>query len=42
MYAVMLRRTVFTDIVQGIIVGGVLAFITLLILGHTYVTTING
>ena len=36
------RRTIFSDVVQGIIVGGVLAFITFLIIAHTYVTKVNG
>ena len=31
-----------TDIVQGIIIGDVLAFITAQILMNAYVTTING
>ena len=34
----MFNRTIFTDVVQGIIIGGVLAFITLQILAHAYVT----
>ncbi len=38
----MLKRTIFTDIVQGIIVGGVLAFITFQILMNASVTTVNG
>ncbi len=36
------RRTLASDVVQGIIVGGVLAFITFQIIAHAYVTTING
>ncbi len=38
----MFRRTIVSDVVQGIIVGGVLAFITFQILARTYVTTVNG
>ena len=38
----MFNRTIFTDVVQGIIIGGVLAFITLQILAHAYVTKVNG
>jgi hypothetical protein len=38
----MFNRTIFTDILQGIILGGVLAFLTLQILANTYVTTVNG
>lgn len=36
------RRTIVNDVVQGIIIGGVLAFITFQILAHVYVTTVNG
>jgi hypothetical protein len=36
------RRNLVSDVVQGIIVGGVLAFITFQIIAHAYVTTING
>jgi hypothetical protein len=36
------RRTIVNDVVQGIIIGGVLAFITLQILAHAYVTKVNG
>src|SRR5271157_6020560 len=36
------RRSIVSDVVQGIIVGGVLAFITFLILAHAYVTKVNG
>ena len=42
MYAIMLRRTIVSDVVQGVIVGGVLAFITAQILMNAYVTTVNG
>jgi hypothetical protein len=38
----MFNRTIFTDVVQGIIIGGVLAFITFQILTNTYVTTAGG
>ena len=37
----MFNRTIFTDVVQGITIGGVLAFITFQILTNTYVTTVN-
>jgi len=36
------RRTVVSDVVQGIIAGGVLAFITFQIFTHAYVTKVNG
>jgi hypothetical protein len=36
------RRTIVSDVVQGIIVGSVLAFITFQIIAHAYVTKING
>jgi len=35
-------RNVFTDIVQGLIVGCVLAFITFQVVAHAYVTKSNG
>ena len=38
----MRKRTVLTDIVQGIIVGGVLAFITFQVIAHTYIVNVNG
>ncbi len=38
----MFRRTIVSDIVQGIIVGGVLAFITFQILTNADVTKVNG
>lgn len=38
----MLKRTIVTDVVQGIIIGGVLAFITFQILTHAYVKKVNG
>lgn len=36
------RRSIISDIVQGIIAGGVLAFITFQIIAHAYVTKVNG
>lgn len=36
------RRNIVSDVVQGIIVGGVLAFITFQFVAHAYVTKING
>ena len=36
------RRTIVDDVVQGIIIGGVLAFITFQIIAHAYVTKVNG
>jgi hypothetical protein len=42
MFASMFRRTIVSDIVQGIIIGGVLAFITAQIIMNAYVTTVNG
>ena len=35
------RRNIVSDVVQGIIVGGVLAFITFQIIAHCYVTHVN-
>ncbi len=35
-------RTIVTDVVQGILIGIGLAFITLLIIGKAYVTKVNG
>jgi len=35
-------RTITTDVVQGILAGAGLAFITLLIIGNAYVTKVNG
>jgi len=35
-------RNIVTDIVQGVISGGVLAFITFQIIAHAYVTKVNG
>jgi len=42
MFASMFRRTIVSDVVQGIIIGGVLAFITAQIIMNAYVTTVNG
>ena len=36
------RRTIVSDVVQGIITGGVLAFITFQVIAHSYVTKVNG
>ncbi|TFG66806.1 MAG: hypothetical protein E4H27_09670 [Anaerolineales bacterium] len=38
----MFRRTIVSDVVQGIIIGGVLAFITTQIIMNAYATTVNG
>jgi hypothetical protein len=38
----MFRRTIVSDVVQGIILGGVLAFITAQIIMTAYVTKVNG
>src|SRR5215469_14684504 len=38
----MRKRTIVSDIVQGIIVGGLLAFITFQIIAHAYVAKVNG
>src|SRR5512141_568667 len=35
-------RTITSDVIQGILVGVGLAFITLLIIGNAYVTKVNG
>lgn len=35
-------RTITSDVVQGILVGAGLAFVTLLIIGNAYVTKVNG
>jgi hypothetical protein len=40
--ALLLRRNVVIDVVQGIIVGGVLAFVTAFILMNAELTTANG
>ena len=36
------RRNVVSDVVQGVIIGGVLGFITFQIVAHTYITKVNG
>jgi hypothetical protein len=36
------RRNPVSDVVQGIIVGGMLAFITFQVIAHAYVTRVNG
>ena len=36
------RRTIVSDVVQGIIIGGVLGFITFWSLTNVYVTKVNG
>jgi len=36
------RRTIVDDVVQGLIIGGVLAFITFQIMARAYVTKVNG
>ncbi len=41
MFATMFRRTIVSDVVQGIIIGGVLAFITAQIIMNAHVTTVN-
>ncbi len=40
--ALLWRRNIVSDVVQGIIVGGVLAFITFQIIAHAYVVKVNG
>jgi hypothetical protein len=42
LFTSLFRRTILADVVQGLIVGGVLAFITFQILTHAYFTRING
>jgi len=42
MFAIMFRRTVVSYIMQGIIIDGVLGFITFRILTNAYVTKVNG
>jgi hypothetical protein len=42
MFAIMFGRNIVSDVVQGIIVGGVLGFITFWILTNVYVTKVNG
>ncbi len=41
-FAFLWRRNIVSDIVQGIIVGGILAFITFQIITNTYITRVNG
>jgi len=36
------RRTIVSDVVQGIILGSILGFITFQILANAYVTRVNG
>jgi len=36
------RRNIVSDVVQGIIIGGVLGFITFKVIAHAYVTEVNG
>ena len=40
--ALLFRRNIVSDVVQGIIIGGVLAFITFQIIAQEYVTKVNG
>ncbi len=40
--ALLWRRNIVADVVQGIIAGGVLGFITFQIIAHAYVTKVNG
>jgi hypothetical protein len=40
--ALLWRRNIVSDVVQGIIIGGVLAFTTFQIIAHAYVTKVNG
>jgi hypothetical protein len=42
MSAIIARRNIVADIVQGIIIGGVLGFITFWLLTNIYVTKVNG
>ncbi|HLO34353.1 MAG TPA: DUF1214 domain-containing protein [Anaerolineales bacterium] len=35
-------RTITSDVIQGILVGAGLAFVTLLIIGNAYITKVNG
>ena len=36
------KRNIVADVVQGVIIGGVLAFITFQFIAHAYVTKVNG
>jgi len=38
----MFKRTIASDVVQGIILGGVLGFFTFQVLAHAFVTKVNG
>src|SRR5215467_2983671 len=40
--AFIVKRTIISDVVQGIIIGGMLAFITFQIIAHAHVTKVNG
>lgn len=40
--AFLVKRNAVSDVIQGIIAGGVMAFITFQIIAHTYVTKVNG
>jgi hypothetical protein len=40
--AFLIRRNIVSDVVQGIIIGGMLAFLTFQIIAHAYVTKVNG
>jgi hypothetical protein len=40
--AILFKRNIFLDVVQGILIGFGLALITLPILGNAYVTKVNG
>src|SRR5215472_12282577 len=40
--AFIVKRTIVSDVVQGIIVGGILAFITFKIIASAYVTKVDG
>jgi hypothetical protein len=40
--ALLWRRNFVSDVVQGIIIGGILAFITFQIIAHAYVAKVNG
>jgi hypothetical protein len=42
MFTIMFRRTLVSDVVQGIIIGSVLGFITFWLLTNIYVTKVNG
>jgi hypothetical protein len=37
-----MRRSITADVVQGIVIGGVLAFITFQLIAHAYVRKVNG